>query len=71
MNGLNTMIQELQSNLIKDINNSHLPVGIVFFVLKDIFNETEKGYINALNTEKVANPEEVKEEEKEKENDEN
>ena len=70
MSGLNTMIQELQSNLIKDINNSQLPVGIVFFVLKDIFNETERSYINALNTEKMAKPEEVKEEEKEQ-NDEN
>ena len=60
--GLNTMIQELQSNLIKDINASKLPVGIVFFVLKDIFNETEKSYVNALNAEKMAKPEEVKEE---------
>ena len=63
MNGLNSMIQELQSNLIKDINASKLPVGIVFFVLKDIFNETEKSYINALNTEKMTKLEEVKEEE--------
>lgn len=70
MNGLNTMIQELQSNLIKDINNSQLPVGIVFFVLKDIFNETERGFLNAINTEKMTKAEEVKEEEKEQ-NDEN
>lgn len=62
MNGLNTMIQELHRNLIKDINSSQLPVGVVYFVLKDIFNETERGYINALNTEKITNPEEVKEE---------
>ena len=66
--GLNTMIQELQSNLIKDINASKLPVGIVFFVLKDIFNETEKSYINALNAEKMAKPEEVKEEIENEEN---
>ena len=52
MNGLNTMMQELQRNLIKDINASKLPVGIVYFVLKDIFNETEKSYIDAINTEK-------------------
>ena len=52
MNGLNTMMQELQRNLIKDINTSKLPVGIVYFVLKDIFNETEKSYIDAINTEK-------------------
>ena len=67
MNGLNTMIQELHSNLIKDINSSQLPVGIVFFVLKDIFNETEKGYINAINAEKMPKPQVVVEEDTEKE----
>ena len=61
--GLNTMIQELHRNLIKDINSSQLPVGVVFFVLKDIFNETERSYINTLNAEKMIKPEEVKEEE--------
>ena len=70
MNGLNSIIQELHSNLIKDINESKLPVGIVFFVLKDIFNETERSFINAINTEKMTKVEEVKEEEKEQ-NDEN
>jgi hypothetical protein len=73
MSGLNTMIQELQSNLIKDINNSHLPVGVVFFVLKDIFNETERSYLNALNAEKIMPPEEEQTEEvivEEKENNE-
>ena len=65
--GLNTMIQELQSNLIKDINSSHLPVGIVFFVLKDIFNETERSYINAINAEKMSKPQIEEESDKEEE----
>lgn len=61
--GLNTMIQELHRNLIKDINSSQLPVGVVFFVLKDIFNETERSYINTLNAEKMTkSEEEIKEE---------
>ncbi len=68
--GLNTMMQELHRNLIKDINSSQLPVGVVFFVLKDIYNETERSYINTLNAEKMTIPEEVKEEQQE-ENDEN
>ena len=68
--GLNTMIQELHRNLIKDINSSQLPVGVVYFVLKDIYNETERSYINTLNAEKMTIPEEVKEEQQE-ENDEN
>ena len=69
--GLNTMIQELQSNLINDINKSKLPVGIVFFVLKDIFNETERSYINALNAEKNIPPEIKNGEEEEEIKDEN
>ena len=68
MSGLNSMIQELHSNLIKDINESKLPVGIVFFVLKDIFNETERSYINSLNMEKITKAEDAIEE---TENDEN
>ena len=51
--GINTLIEELHNNLINDINSSKLPVGVVYFVLKDIFNETERGYINALNSEKI------------------
>ena len=62
MNGLNTIMQELHSNLVKDINSSQLPVGVVYFVLKDIFNETERSYIDALNAERTTKPEEVKEE---------
>lgn len=61
MNGLNTLMQELHRNLIKDINDSKLPVGVVYFVLKDIFNETENSYINAINAEKSATPIEVEE----------
>ena len=57
--GLNTMIQELHSNLIKDINASKLPVGIVFFLLKDIFNATEKSYLDVLNAEKISMSEQV------------
>lgn len=71
MNGINTMIQELHRNLIKDINSSQLPVGVVFFVLKDIFNETERSYINTLNAEKMIKPEEEQEEQKEEQIDEN
>lgn len=67
MNGLNTLMQELHRNLIKDINASKLPVGVVYFVLKDIFNETENSYINAINAEKSATPIEVEETTKEDE----
>ena len=63
MNGLNTMIEELHSNLINDINSSHLPVSIVYYVVKDVFNEVELSYRNVLTSEKEKPTEEIKTEE--------
>ena len=52
MGGLNTLIDELHNNLINDINKSQLPVGIIYFVIKDVFSEVERGYIEELKNEK-------------------
>lgn len=49
--GLNTLIEKLHQNLINDINSSQLPVGIIYYVAKDVFSEIEKGYQNALSQE--------------------
>lgn len=66
MSGFNTIIENLRQNLINDINNSQLPVGIVYYVAKDVFTEIERGYKNALDSEKqTEKTEEAKEEEKE------
>lgn len=53
MNGLNTIIEELHNNLIENINKSQLPVGIIYFVMKDVFSEVEKGYIQELKSESL------------------
>lgn len=49
--GLNTMINNLSSKLGRDINESHLPIGIVYFVVKDIFSDIQKIYEGTLRTE--------------------
>ena len=49
--GLNTMINNLSSKLGRDINESHLPIGIVYFVVKDIFSDIQKIYEETLRTE--------------------
>ena len=53
MNGLNTIIEELHNNLIEDVNKSQLPVGIIYFVMKDVFSEVEKGYMQELRNESL------------------
>ena len=53
MGGLNTLIEELHNNLINDVNKSQLPVGIIYFVIKDVFSEVEKGYMQELKAESL------------------
>jgi hypothetical protein len=50
--GLNTLMEDLQNKLINDINNSQLPVGIVYYVAKDVFSQIEKEYQKELEIEK-------------------
>ena len=52
MGGFNTLIEELHNNLINDINKSQLPVGIIYYVLKDVYSNVEYGYNKALEEEK-------------------
>ena len=48
MNGLNTLMNDLKQNLINDINGSMLPVGIAYYIVKDVLNEVEKSYEHTL-----------------------
>lgn len=49
--GLNTLMEDLQNKLINDINNSQLPVGIIYYVAKDVFSQVEKEYQRILQEE--------------------
>lgn len=42
--GFNTMINNLTDKLIKDITNSGLPIGISYYILKDILRNVEQQY---------------------------
>lgn len=52
MSGINTLMEDLHEKLIKDINSCQLPVGIIYYVAKDIFREIELGYQKELVREK-------------------
>ena len=52
MSGINILIENLHEKLIKDINSCQLPVGIIYYVAKDVFREIELGYQRQLIQEK-------------------
>lgn len=59
--GFNTMINDLSNKIVQDIKESHLPVGIVYLVMKDMFSDIQKVYEETLRAE-MAQAEETKEE---------
>ena len=72
--GLNTIIDELHNNLINDINKSQLPIGIIYYIVKDVFSNVSDAYKETLIQEQLENKKTPVEEEKEEsqiENDEN
>ncbi len=52
MSGINTLTEDLHEKLIKDINSCQLPVGMIYYVAKDVFREIELGYQKELAREK-------------------
>ena len=65
--GINTLIIVLKENLSNVINNSQLPIGIVYYVLKDLLIEVEGVYEKSLQKEAQERLAEIKRIEKEKE----
>lgn len=41
---MNIQIENTRKNLVNDINNSGLPVGVALYILKDIVHELENAY---------------------------
>lgn len=50
MQNINLSIEELNLNIKKIIEEANLPIGIVYYIFKDIFNEIEKMYYASLNS---------------------
>lgn len=65
--GINTLINVLKENLSNVINNSQLPIGVVYYVLKDLLIEVEEVYEKSLQKESQERLAEIKRIEKEKE----
>ena len=50
--GINTVMQVFKDNLAMTIKNSQLPIGIIYYVFKDVYNDIEKIYNETLEKEK-------------------
>lgn len=50
--GLNTKINMFKDNLITVIGNSQLPIGVTYYILKDVFQNIEMLYNETLEKEK-------------------
>lgn len=63
--GFNTCLNNFKSDMVNTINDSGLPVGIVYYIMKDLFIDIENAYKQTLINEKEIK-QEIKEEEKSK-----
>lgn len=50
--GFNTQLYNFKNNLINTVNKSGLPVGIAYYVVKDLFMEIQNAYEATLKNEK-------------------
>lgn len=64
---MNTLVNILKENMTNVINNSQVPIGVVYYVLKDLLSEVEDVYDKALKKESQETLERLEREEKEKE----
>lgn len=65
---MNLQIENVKQNIINIINNSGLPIGIIYYLFKDINAEISSGYNKALNYEKQQQLEKEKQEKQQEEN---
>lgn len=50
--GFNTCLNNFKTNMVNEINSSGLPVGIVYYIMKDLLNDIQNAYENTLKKEK-------------------
>lgn len=56
---INQEIEQVRNNIVSVINNSNMPIGVVYYVMKDIMSEIELSYQKVL----VAKDEDTEEDE--------
>lgn len=61
-NKMNYQIEIFHQEIINILNKSGLPIGVAYYIMKDVLKELEDAYIQAINKEKNQTSEEVIEE---------
>ena len=56
--GFNTLCEEYKNSLVQIVNQSNLPIGVVYYITKNIMTEIEHTYYGVLNEESVEHLEE-------------
>ena len=51
----NLKCDDFKQEIIKKINNSQLPITIIYYIIKDLFNQIEKQYYGTINELKLQN----------------
>lgn len=46
---VNITIEQFKQNIIEECQSSQLPISIVYYILKDVFNTVESDYYTYLN----------------------
>ena len=46
---INLVIEDFKQSVFDNLNNLRLPPSVSYYVMKDIFNEVEAGYIGYIN----------------------
>lgn len=49
--GFNTYLNDFKTNMVNEINNSGLPVGVVYYIMKDLLVDVQSAYENTLKKE--------------------
>lgn len=49
--GFNTYLNNFKTNMVNTINDSGLPVGVVYYIMKDLLVDIQNAYENTLKKE--------------------
>lgn len=49
-NDVNIAIEEFKLSIINLLNESNMPIGMIYYIMKDVFGEITEEYQNYLNT---------------------
>lgn len=55
-NEFNYQLENLKSNLFEQLENSKLPLGAVFYLIKDIYYNLQNQYIASVNSYSISKP---------------